>query len=184
MARNASSRKRWWQPAYALARNPRGRMWVAFGTTAVLAVGFAAWTLWPRPAAAPQARRYLDVTACLLTGPSGIAAGTPAAPVWASMQAASLATHVMVSYLPDTSPADVPVMLNTLVERQCGVIITAGAAPAQVINVAAANPRQRFLLVAAPGAGGWRVPGNAVIVPAANAPRQIDQAIRALAAAA
>jgi hypothetical protein len=162
----------------------RGRAWAALGTTAALAVTFATWALWPRPAAAPQARHYLNVTACLLTSPRGVAPGSPAAPVWASMQAASLATHVMVSYLPAAGPADVPVMLNTLVERQCGVIITAGAAETQVIPVAQANPRQRFLLVAARGAGGSHVPRNAVVVRPASAPRQVDQAIRALAASA
>jgi hypothetical protein len=75
-------------------------------------------------------------------------------------------------------------MLNTLIKRQCGVIITAGATQAQVIPVARANPRQRFLLVAALGAAGPRVPRNAVVVRPANAPRQIDQAIRALTASA
>jgi hypothetical protein len=154
------------------------------GTAAVLAVSFTTWALWPRPPAAPRARQYLSITACLLTSPSGIAQGSPAAPVWASMRAASLATHVMVSYLPAAGPADVPVMLNTLIQRQCGVIITAGAAQAQVIPVAQANPRQRFLLIAAPGASGPRVPRNAVVVRTANAPRQVDQAIHALAASA
>ena len=159
-------------------------MWLAVGIAAILAAGFAAWTLRPRPAAAPQARQYLNATACLLTGQAGIAAGTPAAREWASMQAASLATHVMVSYLPDTGPADVPVMLNTLIQRQCGVIITADAAPAQVLNAAQAHPHQHFLLVTALSADVSRVPRNAVVVSPAGAPRQINQAIRALVAAA
>lgn len=100
------------------------------------------------------------------------------------MEAASLATHVMVSYLPGTGPADVPVMLNTLIERQCGVIITADAAPAQVMNAAQAHPQQHFLLVTALSADVSRVPRNAVVVSPARAPQQIDQAIRALVATA
>ncbi|MBV9449022.1 MAG: hypothetical protein JO345_24305 [Streptosporangiaceae bacterium] len=139
------------------------------------------------PAPAPHARSYLNVTACLLTGPRGVTPGSTAAPVWASMQAASLTTHVMVSYLSDTGPADVPVMLNTLIQRQCGVIIAADADPGQVIQAARANPRQRFLLVAGSGGSGIadvRAPANAVAVPAARASAQISQAIHALAAAA
>ena len=159
-------------------------MWLAVGIAAILAAGFAAWTLRPRPAAAPQARQYLNATACLLTGQAGIAAGTLAAWEWASMEAASLATHVMVSYLPDTGPADVPVMLNTLIQRQCGVIITADAAPAQILNAAQEHPQQHFLLVTAWSADLPRVPRNAVVVSPAGAPRQINQAIRALVAAA
>jgi hypothetical protein len=81
----------------------------------------------------PRARQYLDVSACLLTDPSGIAAGAAGAPVWSAMESASLATHVMVSYLPDTGPGDVGPMVNTLVERKCGVIITAVAPPAAVV---------------------------------------------------
>jgi hypothetical protein len=142
--------------------------------------GFAAWALRPQPAA-PHARQYLNVSACLLTDPSGIAPGTPAAPVWAAMQSASLATHVMVSYLPDTGPADAGPMLNTLIERQCGVIIATGTATALVIKAGQANPHQRFLLVSAPGVTPAAATPNTVIVPPADASARIDQAIRALA---
>lgn len=175
------------------ARNRR-RWLVLTVIPTVLALAVAVPLLlanWDRaPAPAPQARSYLNVTACLLTGPRGVTPGSPAAPVWASMQATSLTTHVMVSYLPDTRPADVPVMLNTLIQRRCGVIITTGAAPDQVIQAARANPRQRFLLVAgSDGAGGSGIsglgtPANAVAVTAGRAPAQISQAIHALAAAA
>lgn len=100
------------------------------------------------------------------------------------MQKASLATHVMVSYLPDTSPADVGPMINTLVQRRCGVIITASANPGQVISAARNNPGQRFLLVASTGSTGLTIPSNAVVVSPANASAQIGQTLRALAAAA
>jgi len=158
--------------------------WLAAGAF-VVATGTLAWAFWPsNPAPKPQARHYLNVSACLLTDPRGIVPGAPGAPAWAAMQKASLATRVMVSYLPDTGTADAPVMLNTLVQRHCGVIITTGTAARQVLGVAKANPRQRFLLIANPrAAGGARTP-NVVIVTAANAPVRIDQVIHALAPAA
>ncbi len=162
---------------------PVSRWLLAAGAAVVLAVaGVAAWSLWPRPAAVAHARQYLDVSACLLTGPAGIAPGTPAAPVWAAMQSASLATHVMVSYLPDTGPADVRPMLNTLIQRHCGVIVATDAAASDVIAAGKTNPEQHFLLVAAPGAAAAARTRNTDIVSAADAPGRIDHAIRTLAA--
>ena len=116
-------------------RRSRRRMWLAaaagVAAAAVAAAAVAAWLSWPQPAVTPSARHYLDVTACLLTTSSGIAPGTPGAPAWKAMQTASLDTHVMVSYLPEPGPADAAAMLATLTERQCGVIIVAGPAPAR-----------------------------------------------------
>lgn len=162
----------------------RRRMWLAAGAAVAVAAvaAVAVWLSWPQPAVTPHARRYLDVTACLLTTPSGIAPGTPGAPAWAAMQTASLDTHVMVSYLPEPGPADAAVMLATLTERQCGVIIVAGPAPAQVLKAAKAHPHQRFMLVAALGTATAAVPSNTVVVSAASAPKRIDQALHALAA--
>jgi hypothetical protein len=157
-----------------------GRLRLVLGIGLVLAAGFATWVLWPQSAAAPQARRYLGVTACLLTGPGGVEPGAQADRVWASMQAASLSTRVMVSYLPDTGPADVPVLLDTLIGRQCGVIITVGASPAQVIKTAKANPRQRFLLIASPHTV-LATPPNVIAASEADASGHIDQALRSLA---
>lgn len=160
------------------------KTWLAAGLgVALLATAaVAAWVWWPRPAATPAARHYLDVSACLLTDPSGIAPGTPAAPVWAAMQSASAASHVMVSYLPDTGPSDVGAMLNTLIDRRCGVIIATGKSTAGVVAAGKANPHQSFLLVAAPGAATAAGMPNTVIVSAANAPGRVDHVIRALAA--
>jgi hypothetical protein len=159
-------------------------LWLASGACVLAAIGLTVWALRPAPPAAPQVRQYLDVSACLLTSPSGIAPGTPAAPLWAAMQTDSLATHVMVSYLPDTGPADAGPMLNTLAERRCGVIvITASADPGQVASVAKANPDQQFLLVTSTYSG-QSTPSNAVVVTPANAPARISQAIRSLAATA
>jgi hypothetical protein len=160
------------------------KTWLAAGLgVALLAIAaVAAWVWWPRPAAAPAARHYLDVSACLLTDPSGIVSGTPAAPVWAAMESASVASHVMVSYLPDTGPSDVGAMLNTLIERRCGVIIATGNSTAGVVAAGKANPHQNFLLVSAPGAAVVAGTPNTVIVSAADAPGRISHVIRALAA--
>jgi hypothetical protein len=159
---------------------------VRIAAMAVILAGgaVAAVQLWPKTPSAPQARQYLDVSACLLTDPGGVVAGTPGAPVWAAMESASLATHVMVSYLPDTGPSDVTPMLNTLVERRCGVIITAGAPAGPVIAVAKANPRQHFLVVLAAGGSASRAPSNAVAVSSATAVARVGQAIHALASQA
>ena len=163
-----------------LGTTGRVRIWLATGAI-VIAGAVVAWGVWPSPSPAAQTRRYLDVSACLLTGPNGIAAGTPAAPVWAAMRSASLATHVMVSYLSDTGPADVGPMLNTLIERQCGVIVATGDVAADVIAAGHANPHQQFLLVAASGASVTGTSNTTVVSQAAAAGR-IDQVIRTLAA--
>lgn len=160
------------------------RIWLVLMGLVAVGAGTAAWLLWPRPAPAPQARQYLNVSACLLTDSRGVVPGTPAAPVWAAMESASLATHVMVSYLPDTGPADVTPMLGTLIQRQCGVIITTTAEPSQVISAAKADPGQHFLLVTAAGAATTAAPANAAIVSPAAAAGRIDQTIHALAAQA
>jgi len=157
--------------------------WLAAGACVVAAGAAVTWAFWPsNPVTAPHARHYLNVTACLLTDSRGIAPGTPGAPAWAAMQNASLATHVMVSYLPDAGPGNATVMLNTLVQRHCGVIITTGTATRQVLAAARANPHQRFLLVA--GHPAAATTPNAAVVTAADAPQRIDQAIHTLASPA
>lgn len=168
-------------PSSRAGRVPRWPL-AAGAAVVVAAAGIAAWAWWPRPAAVAHARQYLDVSACLLTGPAGIAPGTAAAPVWAAMQSASLATRVKVTYLADTGPADAGPMLNTLIQRQCGVIIAAGPAAAGVAAAGKANPHQRFLLVTAVGAAAPEATQNTAVVPAADAPGRIDQVIRVLAA--
>lgn len=164
-------------------RNTRRGLLLACGICVALAAGLAGWALWPRPAPPPQARQYLDVTACLLTGPRGVAPGSPAAPVWASMQQASLATHVMVSYLSDTGHNDIPLLLNTLVQRRCGVIITAEAPAAQVAQAAKANPHQHFLLLTSRSAATAAAP-NLVVTAGADASGPIAQELHFLAASA
>ena len=159
----------------------------AVAATAAVSAFIIAWMLWPRPATAapPRARQYLDASACLLTGSSGVTPGTPGAQAWHAMQSASLASHVMVSYLPSTGPADVPALLNTLVERRCGVIVVTAAARIQVTGVAKANPGRRFIVVTSgAAAGSAAVPPNTVVVPVADASGRIDRELTALAGTA
>jgi hypothetical protein len=101
------------------------------------------------------------------------------------MEQASAATRVMVSYLPAMSPgADVPVLVNTLVQRRCGVIVVAADIPlAPVSQAAKSNPHQQFLVITSAGVAGppAGVSANAPVVPAADAAGRIGQALRALA---
>jgi basic membrane lipoprotein Med (substrate-binding protein (PBP1-ABC) superfamily) len=162
----------------------------AVAVAAAAAIFISAWALWSvatatTNATAPQARQYLGTTACLLTGSSGVSPGSPGARAWQAMQSASLASHVMISYLPSTGPADVPVLLNTLVSRKCGVIVATGANRDQVASAARANPGRRFILVTASTAAGPAVvPANAVVVSAADAPGRIASEVTALAGTA
>lgn len=165
----------------------QGLVRAAAGAVAVAVLVVVAWVLWPGSSAVsvPRARQYLDVSACLLTGPGGITPGTAGGRVWRAMESASLASHVMVSYLPDAGPADAPVLLSTLAERRCGVIVVTDASRAQVVSVARANPGRRYVLVTASAAAGPAVvPSNAVVVPVAGASGLVDQEITALAGTA
>lgn len=154
----------------------RVRLWIILTALVAIAVGIAVPLL--TVYRAPQARQYLNVSACLLTDPRGVVPGTPAAPVWTAMQSASLSTRVMVTYLPDTGPSDVSPMLSTLAQRKCGLIITTAVAAGRAMNAARAYPHQQFLIITADGAA--PVPPNALLVPPAAAPARIAQAIRAL----
>jgi hypothetical protein len=158
----------------------RGWLWVIVTALAVAGAGIAVPVL--SQSHPPQARQYLNVSACLLTDTSGVVPGTPAAPVWTAMQSASVQTRVMVSYLSSTGPSDVSPMLATLAQRKCGLIVTTAAAAGQAVSTARAFPHQQFMIVAAGGAAG--IPPNAVLVPPAFAPARIAQAIRALTAQA
>src|ERR1700761_9200785 len=78
------------------------RWWWAGVAAVVVVAGLVPWLVWPSTPA-PRARVYKAFTACLLTDSRGIA-GPQAAPVWAGMQKASLATHVKVEYLAVVGP--------------------------------------------------------------------------------
>lgn len=105
----------------------------------------------------PRARVYTAFDACLLTDSEGVA-GAQAAPVWAGMQAASLATSGKVSYLavagPDTAANAVP-YVNTLVQRRCDLVLAVGPSEVAAAREQAATfPKVAFVVVdAAPSKG-------------------------------
>jgi hypothetical protein len=157
--------------------------WSGLGAAAIVAAGLATWQTWPGggKTAVPHARQYLDASACLLAGPGGIGPDGPARPVWRAMQQASARSRVMATWLPATSPADVPVMLATLSERHCGVIVAAGIDARQAERAAAADPRQSYLLITAAVAPSQR-PANLTVASMAAGPAQAARAVTALAA--
>lgn len=112
--------------------------------------------------AAPRARQYSASDACLLTDSHGVT-GSQAALVWAGMEDASLATHTKVSSLPVFGPetvANAVPYVNTLVQRHCDVVLAVGdTQTAAVEQVAAMNPKVRFVVV-----GRARVLRNVAVV--------------------
>ncbi|MFD7446443.1 BMP family ABC transporter substrate-binding protein [Streptomyces sp. NPDC059909] len=139
----------------AVAGSLRGRTGWAVGSAAVVVLGLLGVWLFvggqtPGPPD-PRARQYKDFDACLLTGEKGIAAGTPAAPVWKGMQDASLETRARVNYVPvmgEQSAQNARPFLNSLIQRQCDVVLTVGAPQAEVAQAGAGeHPKVRFVVV-------------------------------------
>jgi hypothetical protein len=130
-ARTAASR------FVSLARN---HPWPT-GIAGAAVIALLVWALWPSsaPPPAPRARQYLTFTACLLTSQRGIA-DPKAAPIWAGMQDASLATRAKVQYLAVTGPQTVDnavTFVNTLAQTHCNLIIAAGDIPDGAVQKAA-----------------------------------------------
>lgn len=132
------------------------RRWPVGGAVVVVVGAVLAVVLWPSPSPAPyrppaRARVYKAFTICLLTGPQGVA-GAEAAPVWAGVEKASVATDDQAQFLaatgsPETVGSVTP-YVNTLVQQQCGLVVAVGAPEiAAVESVAAANRNVRFLVV-------------------------------------
>jgi hypothetical protein len=103
-----------------------------------------------------RARVYLNVDACLLSGPRGVSAA-PDSVAWAGMEDASLATRARVSYLAVTGPvteANALPFLGSLLVRGCQVIVAADAVErAAALADARQFPRVRFI-VSGPGIAG------------------------------
>lgn len=140
----------WWR---GLSR--RGRA-ITLGVTALAAAGAITAGVLISLGPQPRARLYLAFTACLLTDAHGLT-GPQAAPVWAGMQDASLATHAKVEYLPVMSgptAADAAPFLASLAARQCRVIVAAGPAPAAAVAASARRyPAIRFAVAGAHATG-------------------------------
>lgn len=145
-------------PGYARATwaHPR-RRWAVVGT-GVLVIALLVWALWPEPRPAPpsRARQYLAFTGCLLTDDHGIG-GPAAAPVWAGLQDASLATHAKVQFLEVTGEQtgeNAAPFVASLAQSHCDLVFATGPAPsAGVRQSAAAFPRVRFYLIGEPHPG-------------------------------
>ncbi|WP_328456734.1 hypothetical protein [Amycolatopsis sp. NBC_00438] len=134
------------------------RFWWAVVAGVILVAGVAVLLWWPRgddrglPPA--RARVYADYSACLLTGPEGLAA-PGVAPVWAGLQDASGDTGTKVSYLAAAGPAtDANYLpyLNSLAQRRCDVVLTVGE-PGTAVALAQAgtHPAIRFVAIGAAG---------------------------------
>jgi hypothetical protein len=97
-----------------------------------------------------RVRSYTNYRACLLTGAQGIYGA--AAPAWAGMQSASLATHAQVSYLAVGGPGtkgNALAYVGTEVVQQCDLIIADGAAEqAAVLASSGRFKSTRFAIVA------------------------------------
>ncbi|MHB9861195.1 type 1 periplasmic-binding domain-containing protein [Streptomyces sp. YIM S03343] len=134
----------------------RGRRgWAAAGGAGVVVLALAGvWLFGGSEQDGPpdaRARQYTEVDACLLTGEKGIQAGTRAATVWQGMQKASLETLARVNYVPVTGPqsvGNVRPFFNSLMQRQCEVVLAVGDAQVQVARAAAPqHPGVRFVVV-------------------------------------
>jgi hypothetical protein len=159
------------------------RWWWVAGAVAVVGVSLGAWVLWPEPKPAPRARLYSDFSACLLTDDHGLA-GVQAAPVWAGMQEASLATRAKVSYLAVTGAAtteNAAPFLAGLVQRRCDVVVAVGPAQVSAVTASAATfTRVRFVVV---GGGGDSAGGNVTRV-GDTAPDSVRSSVRTAVASA
>lgn len=139
------------RPTSRAARLPGGpRRWLVGGV--VVAVGAAAalgWALWPDEVD-PRARVYTDATACLLTPADGVN-GREAAPVWAGMQEASLATRGKVQFLEVDGPQtreQAVTFLATLAGSRCDLVLTVGQAQNAALTASAASyPNIKFVIV-------------------------------------
>jgi basic membrane lipoprotein Med (substrate-binding protein (PBP1-ABC) superfamily) len=116
----------------------------------------------------PRARVYRDVSACLLTGPTGLSDPVANA-VWAGMEDASTTTLARVSYLavagPETAANALPYAAS-LAQRRCNVIVAVGPAEvAAAVQEAGERADIRFVVIGA-ASGGSNVSVLAVRRPA------------------
>lgn len=128
--------------------------WVLGGVGVALAAIGAVWLFSGDEKSGPpdpRARQYVDFDACLLTGEAGIAAGSDAAPVWTGMQDASAETRARVNYVPvmgEQSAENALPHLNSLLQRQCDVVLAVGKAQVGVAEAEAGrHPKVRFVVV-------------------------------------
>jgi len=180
----ASGPASWWS---GLGR--RGRVLSASVTAIAVVAVCLVLILVAVSAPPPRARQYLAFTACMLTDSSGVA-GASAAPAWAGMEDASLATHAKVEYQPvmsgSTEAAAQPV-LASLVVQQCRVIVAAGQAPVAAVMADARQYRSvKFAVIATTTTGVTQAdrPNVTVVAGSARAVRSaVDDLVRNAVAA-
>jgi hypothetical protein len=134
----------------------RRSRYAILGSAAVLAAAAVAAALLLSRSPAPRARQYLAFTACLLTGPAGLA-DAQAAQAWAGLQQASLATRAKVQYLPvesGTTAAAATPYLASLTTRHCRVVVAVGGAQVSAVTAAAHRYRSvQFAVIGGASAG-------------------------------
>ncbi|MCP3820579.1 BMP family ABC transporter substrate-binding protein [Streptomyces sp. A3M-1-3] len=131
----------------------RRKPWVLGGAGVALAALGAVWLFAGDGESGPpdpRARQYADFDACLLTGRAGVG-GPDAVPVWAGMQDASAETRARVNYVPvmgEQSVKNAGPYLNSLLQRQCDVVLAVGKAQVGVVEAEAGrHPKVRFVVV-------------------------------------
>ncbi|MFF1509142.1 BMP family ABC transporter substrate-binding protein [Streptomyces sp. NPDC058326] len=138
----------------------RGRIGWALGAVLILVLGLLGARLFAasEERSTPpdtRARAYEDRDACLLTDERGIVTGSPAAPVWEGMQAASADGRIRVTFVPvmgEQSVANARPFLNGLVQRNCEIVVASGAPQVAAAEAAVEkNPKIRFVTVAREG---------------------------------
>jgi basic membrane lipoprotein Med (substrate-binding protein (PBP1-ABC) superfamily) len=135
--------------------------WWSVIAAALAVVVLLVWVLWPADPPKRE-REYRAETACLLTGEKGIAA-PEAAPVWAGMQEASVATRVKVQFLEVSGPQtaeNAETFLASLAQSKCDLILTVGSVPVGALRATAA----RFPSVQFVGIGGGAAADNVSVV--------------------
>jgi hypothetical protein len=153
----------------------RLRWWLGLAAAALLVAVLLVWALRPAPTQQPRARQYLSFTACLLTDAREVA-GPDAAPVWAGMQEASLATRAKVQYLSVAGPQTVEnalPFLSSLAQRRCDLVFAAGAVPVGAVRQGASTfPGTHFVVV------GTGVPGPNVSTVDEQSPAGVQAAVK------
>jgi hypothetical protein len=143
------------------------------GVTLTVATALIGVLIWPAQSggvkihqSAARVRLYSPYTACLLTGPKGLA-DPVAAPVWAGLREASASTTAQISYLtimgPDTT-ANAETYINTMALRGCSTILAAGAVPADGALKAASSWSNRRLIAIEPASAEAKPPGNLTVI--------------------
>lgn len=150
------------------------RRWWWGGAAVVVAglAGILTAVLWPSSGSVydppARARQYIAFSACLLTGPAGLADPSARA-VWSGMESASSATRAKVTYLAAVGAAEtvgsVTPFANSLVQQHCGLVLAVGDVEVRTTQaVAVSNEGVDFVLV-----GGGAAARNVAVVPAGSA---------------